>query len=201
MNKTVVIILAVLGVIIVLGVGTVLWGVGVYNGLVQKDESVKSAWSQVENQYQRRADLVPNLVETVKGFAKQEREVLQGVVEARAKATSVTVSAETFRDPQAFQRFQQAQDGLSSALSRLLAVVENYPVLKSNENFLTLQSQLESTENRIAVERRRFNEVVQTYNTSLRVFPASFIAGMTGFKEAMYFQAQEGAEQVPAVRF
>src|SRR5574341_2246886 len=135
------------------------WGVSAYNGLVTADEAVKSAWSQVENQYQRRFDLIPNLVETVKGYAKQEREVLENVTNARASVGQMKVTPEVLRDPEAFRRFQQAQDGLSSALSRLLVVAENYPNLKSNENFLTLQSQLEGTENRISVERRRFNEI------------------------------------------
>jgi LemA protein len=201
MNRTAVVGLGILGVIVVIAIAVVGWGISVYNGIVSSDEAVKSAWSQVENQYQRRFDLVPNLVETVKGFAKQEREVLENVTAARARVGQLTVTPEVLNDPQAFSRFQQAQDGLSSALSRLLAVVENYPQLRSNENFLTLQSQLEGTENRIAVERRRFNETVQSYNTRIRRFPGSLVAGFGGFREAQYFEAAAGAEQAPAVKF
>ena len=177
------------------------WGVGIYNRLVRADEGIRAAWSQVENQYQRRFDLVPNLVETVKGYAKQEREVLENVTAARASVGSLKVTPEVLRDPEAFSRFQQAQDGLSSALSRLLVVSENYPNLKSNENFLSLQSQLEGTENRIAVERKRFNETVQAYNVTIRTFPSSVIAGIGGFREAQYFKSAAGAEQAPQVKF
>ncbi|MBM4160960.1 MAG: LemA family protein [Ignavibacteria bacterium] len=201
MNRTVVIVVAVLaglGLITLLFVG---WGISLYNRIVTADEGVKSAWSQVENQYQRRFDLIPNLVETVKGFANQEREVLQTVTEARARVGQLTVTPGILNDPNAFANFQQAQDGLSSALSRLLAVAENYPTLRSNENFLTLQSQLEGTENRISVERRRFNETVQSYNTMIRRFPASFVSSMTGFAEKAYFVATAGAEQPPKVTF
>lgn len=201
MSRPLVIGLAVLGIALVVGLILVAWGVGVYNGLVSSDEAVKSAWSQVENQYQRRYDLVPNLVETVKGFAKQEREVLENVTAARSRVGQLTVTPEVLTNPQAFARFREAQDGLSSALSRLMAVVENYPQLKSNENFLTLQSQLEGTENRIAVARNRFNEQVREYNTRIRRFPGSLIAGMTGFSEAQYFEAASGAEQAPQVKF
>jgi len=190
-----------LGVVVVVVIGLFLWGTGVYNRLVSQDEQVSSAWSQVESQYQRRADLIPNLVSTVQGFAAQEKSVLLGVTEARAKVGQMTVTKEVLEDPQAFARFQAAQDGLSSALSRLLVVSENYPNLKSNENFLNLQTQLEGTENRIAVERRRFNEVVQQYNTSIRRFPASVLAGFTGFREKQYFAAKEGSENVPKVQF
>jgi len=191
----------VVGGIAVLAIGLFLWGTGVYNRLVKLDEGVAGAWSQVESQYQRRADLIPNLVETVKGFAKQEKDVLTAVTEARAKVSQITVTKEVLEDPAAFQKFQDAQDQFSSAISRLLAVSENYPILKSNENFLALQTQLEGTENRIAVERQRFNQVVQSYNTDIRVFPASLIAGFTGFKEKAYFKAKEGAEIAPAVKF
>jgi len=201
MNRTVIIVVAVLACLGLIALIFVGWGVSVYNRIVAADEGVKSAWSQVENQYQRRFDLIPNLVETVKGFAKQEREVLQTVTEARARVGQLTVTPEILNDPQAFAKFQQAQDGLSSALSRLLAVAENYPTLRSNENFLALQSQLEGTENRISVERRRFNETVQSYNTMIRRFPASFIASMTGFAEKAYFAAIAGAEQPPQVKF
>jgi LemA protein len=193
--------LAVLGIVVLLAVGLVGWGISVYNGLVTSEEAVKSAWSQVENQYQRRFDLVPNLVETVKGFAKQEREVLENVTAARASVGRLTVTPEVLRDPQAFARFQQAQDGLSQALSRLLVITENYPNLKSDQNFLSLQSQLEGTENRIAVERRRYTEVVQEYNTRLRRFPASVVAGIGGFVPMAYFEASAAAEQAPQVKF
>ena len=188
-------------VIVVLMVGIVLWGVGAYNRLVGFDEGVQSAWSQVENQYQRRAELIPNLVETVKGFAAQEKAVLLGVTEARAKVSQITVTKEVLEDPEAFAKFQAAQDQFSSAISRLLAISENYPQLKSNENFLALQNQLEGTENRIAVERRNYNLVVQTYNTTIRRFPGSMVAGFGGFREKQYFKAKEGAEAAPQVKF
>lgn len=193
--------LVVVGVILVLVLGIALWGVGVYNRLVGQDEAVQSAWSQVENQYQRRAELIPNLVETVRGFAAQEKAVLLGVTEARARVSQITVTKEVLEDPEAFAKFQAAQDQFSSAISRLLAISENYPQLKSNENFLALQNQLEGTENRIAVERRNYNISVQTYNTSIRRLPGSFIAGLAGFKEKQYFKAKEGAESTPEVKF
>jgi len=194
------------GILILIGilfVGSLLlvWGVSTYNKIITLDEQVKAGWSGVESQYQRRYDLIPNLVETVKGFAKQEREVLENVTNARARVGQLNVTPEVLNDPQAFARFQQAQDGLSSALSRLLVTVENYPTLKSNENFLQLQSQLEGTENRITVARNRFNETVQEFNTTIRRFPGSLIASFSGFTEAQYFQAQSGAEAVPQVRF
>jgi len=192
---------AVGGGIVLLAIIVIMWGVGVYNNLVGLDEGVRTAWSQVESQYQRRADLIPNLVNTVKGFAAQEREVLLGVTEARARVGQITVTPEVLENPEAFSRFQAAQDQLSSALSRLLAVAENYPNLKSNENFLALQTQLEGTENRIAVERQRYNQVVQGYNTTIRTVPTSMIAGMFGFKEKAYFTAAEGAEEAPTVQF
>lgn len=201
MNRTVVIVLSVVGASLLIGLLFVGWGISVYNKIVTADEGVKSAWSQVENQYQRRFDLIPNLIETVKGFAKQEREVLENVTAARARVGQLTVTPEVLNDPQAFEKFQQAQDGLSSALSRLLVITENYPTLRSNENFLALQSQLEGTENRISVERRRFNETVQSYNTMIRRFPASFVSSTTGFKEKAYFTATAGAEQPPKVKF
>jgi len=189
------------GAIAVVLIGLFLWGMGVYNNLVTLDEGTRSAWSQVESQYQRRADLIPNLVETVKGFANQEQDVLLGVTEARAKVSQMTVTKEVLEDPKTFAKFQAAQDQLSSALSRLLVVSENYPQLKSNENFLALQTQLEGTENRITVERQRYNVSVQSFNTTLRRFPGSLIAGFTGFKEKAYFEAKEGAENAPAVKF
>jgi LemA protein len=201
MSKGLIITLSILGGLLLVVLLTIGWGVGVYNKLVAGDEGVKSAWSQVENQYQRRYDLIPNLVETVKGFAKQEKEVLIGVTEARASVGQMKVTPEVLRDPQAFQRFQQAQDGLGAALSRLMVIVEKYPELKSNQNFLELQSQLEGTENRIAVERRRFNETVQEFNVQIRRFPASMIAGFGGFREAQYFKSTAGSEKAPQVKF
>ena len=188
-------------IVVLFGIGIVMWGTGIYNNFVQQDEGVRSAWSQVENQYQRRFDLIPNLVETVKGFAAQEQKVLIGVTEARAKVGQMTVTPEVLNNPQAFKQFQQAQDNLSGALSRLMVIVEQYPQLKSDKNFLELQAQLEGTENRIAVERMRFNEVVQAYNTSVRMFPRSMIAGMLGFQQKPYFEAQAGADQAPKVDF
>ena len=197
MSKGLIIILVIIGALILI-VG---WGTGIYNDLVSKDQGVKTAWSQVENQYQRRLDLIPNLVETVKGFAKQEKEVLNGVTEARASVGQMKVTPEMLNNPQAFQQFQQSQDGLSSALSRLMVVVEKYPELKSNQNFLELQSQLEGTENRIAVERRNFNETAKEYNTKIRQFPANMIANFGGFREAQYFQSAAGADKAPQVKF
>lgn len=173
---------------------------GSYNTAVGKDEAVKSAWSQVENQYQRRADLIPNLVNTVKGYANFEQETLQKVVEARASATQVKIDAGNLT-PENIQRFEQAQQGLSSALSRLLAVAEAYPDLKANQSFLDLQKQLEGTENRISVERKKFNETVQGYNSYIRRFPTNLIAGMFGFAPKGYFQAAPGSEKAPEVQF
>jgi len=192
---------AVLLALLVVAGGLFLWGTGVYNRLVGLDEGVKTAWSQVENTYQRRADLIPNLVKTVEGAADFERETLTEVIEARAKATSVQITPQDLTNPEALARYQQAQDSLSSALSRLMVVVERYPELKANQNFLQLQDELAGTENRIAVERKRFNEVAQEYNTARRRFPATVIAGWLGFDEAAYFEAAEGAEQAPQVEF
>jgi len=201
MSKGLIITLAIVGSLLLLVFLIIGWGIGVNNRLVTAEEGVKNAWSQVENQYQRRYDLIPNLVETVKGFAKQEKEVLIGVTEARASVGQMKVTPEVLNNPQAFQNFQKAQDGLSSALSRLMVVVEKYPELKSNENFLQLQSQLEGTENRIAVERRNFSEKVQGYNTMVRHFPESVIAGFRGFREVEYFQSVEGSDKAPKVQF
>ncbi len=187
--------------LVIVVVGFVMWGVGVYNNLVGLDEQVTQSWSQVENQYQRRADLIPNLVNTVKGVAGFERETYTAVTEARAKVNQINFNSDMLNDPQAFQQFQAAQDNLSSALSRLLLTVENYPQLKANENFLQLQSQLEGTENRISVERMKFNQVVQEYNTTIRRFPANFVAGIAGFEQKQYFQAKEGADEAPTVQF
>ncbi len=173
---------------------------GTYNGLVRGDEQVKQAWAQVENVYQRRQDLIPNLVETVKGYAAHEKSTLTLVTEARAKAAG-TLSADAITDPAKFSALQDSQNVLSSALSRLMVVVEKYPELKANENFLTLQSQLEGTENRISVERGRFNEAAQAFNTKLRQFPTNVIGGMFGFKTKEYFAAEPGAQKAPKVEF
>ena len=191
MKKSLVIVLAVLAVL-------VLWGVSVYNGLVQKQEAVSSAWSQVENNYQRRADLIPNLVATVKGYAAHESSTLEAVIQARANATSVNGGNLSGEEVAAYQ---QAQGEVSSALQRLLVVVENYPELKANENFLDLQAQLEGTENRIAEARRLFNEQAKGYNTKVRSFPANVIASMFGFDVKGYFEAEEAAKTAPKVEF
>ena len=172
-----------------------------YNSLVTMEENVNQSWAQVSNQYQRRADLIPNLVQTVKGYAAHEKETFMAVTEARAKVGQMSISPEVLNNPAAFQQFQQAQGALSSALSRLMVVVEKYPDLKANQNFLALQSQLEGTENRIAVERKRFNQAVQGYNTTIRRFPTNMLAGMYGFEKKLYFEAQPGAETVPDVKF
>jgi len=171
-----------------------------YNGLVKAEETVDAQWAQVENTYQRRADLIPNLVSTVKSYADFEQKTLTDVIEARSKATSVSVNPENI-NPQSLQQFQAAQDGLSSALSRLMVVVERYPELKANQNFLELQSQLEGTENRISVERRRFNETATTYNTNIRSFPRNLFASIFGFERKAYFEASEGSEKAPEVNF
>jgi LemA protein len=184
--KAAVVALVVIAVLVV-AVGA--WAVGIYNGLVGLEQGVNEKWAQVQNVYQRRADLIPNLVETVKGFAAQERNVLTEVTEARARATGVQLTPEALNDPKALERFQAAQGQLSGALSRLLVVVERYPELKSNQNFLSLQSQLEGTENRIAVERRRFNEAVRDYNTRLSLFPGTVVARLAGFRPKAFFEA------------
>lgn len=171
-----------------------------YNGFVTKSQAVSQSWSEVENYYQRRADLIPNLVNTVKGYATHEKETLEGVVEARAKATSVNIDANNLT-PQNLQKFQQAQSGLSQALSRLMVVVERYPNLKANQNFLELQAQLEGTENRIATARRRFNLATQDYNTYISLFPKNILANMFNFKEKAYFKAEAGAQKAPTVKF
>jgi len=175
---------------------------GTYNKMVRLEESVKASWGQVENVYQRRMDLIPNLVETVKGYASHESDTLSAVTEARSKVGGVmNISDEVLKDPAAFQRFQKAQGELSGALQRLMVVTENYPDLKANVNFLALQDQLEGTENRIAVERMRFNEEAQGYNTYIKQFPRLFIANMSGFDEISYFKASEGADTAPTVKF
>jgi len=171
-----------------------------YNTMVSKEEAVTAQWSQVENVYQRRADLIPNLVNTVKGYASHEKETLEAVTEARSKATSVNVDPSKLNQ-QSIQKFQAAQDQLSSALSRLMVVVERYPDLKANQNFLDLQAQLEGTENRIAVERRKFNQATQEYNTYIRKFPKNLVAKIFGFEKREYFKADKGAEKAPEVKF
>ncbi len=190
------------GLLIIIGISVFVTVKNYYNQFVTLEEQVNQAWSQVENVYQRRADLIPNLVEVVKGYAKHERETLQAVVEARSRlGGQVNIGPGVLNDPQAFARFQQAQDALSSVLQRLMVVVERYPELKADQRFADLQAQLEGTENRIAVERRRFNEAVQQYNTAIRKFPANIIAGIFGFQPKPYFKAQAGAEQAPRVQF
>ncbi len=171
-----------------------------YNTMVELSEGVDAQWAQVENVYQRRADLIPNLVNTVKGYASHEKETLQAVIEARSKATSVNISADNL-NAETFQKFQSAQAGLSSALSKLMVVMERYPDLKANQNFLDLQAQLEGTENRIAVERRKFNETTRKYNTYIKKFPKNLIANMFDFEKKPYFKAEEKAKEAPKVEF
>ncbi len=172
-----------------------------YNSLVEQDEKVSQAWAQVENQYQRRADLIPNLVKTVQGYADFEKSVLTEVTEMRSKVGQIKLSTDDLSDEEKFKQFSDAQDKLSGALSRLLVVAENYPQLKANENFLQLQSQLEGTENRISVERKKFNEAVQEYNTSVRKFPTLITAKIMGFKEKQYFKSAPGTDKAPDVNF
>ena len=193
--------LGVLGAIVAVGLIGALYYWSTYNGLVSRDENMKQKWAQVETDYQRRADLIPNLVSTVKGVANFEKDTLTAVVEARAKVGTVQVNSNTINDPAQFKKFEEAQGGLSSALSRLMVVVEKYPDLKATANFSELQSQLEGTENRIAVARRDFNLAVQEYNTSIRTAPTNIIASMTGFKERPYFEAVAGSEKAPEVKF
>jgi LemA protein len=192
---------AAAGILLIVGLILYSWISGVYNSMVTLDEGVNGAWSQVENQYQRRYDLIPNLVNTVKGVANFEKETYTAVTEARAKVGQINITPELMNDPAAFQKFQAAQDNLSGALSRLLVAVENYPVLKANENFLQLQAQLEGTENRISVERRNFNQRVQEYNISIRKFPGNIIANFFGFNEKAYFKSIIGSDTAPKVEF
>mgnify|MGYP001627558310 CR=1 FL=1 len=196
MKKT----LIVIGVIVLIVLIFFSFFKNTYNNMVRLGEQVDAQWAQVENVYQRRADLIPNLVNTVKGFAAQEQEVLIGVVEARAKATSVNLSADNLT-AENLKAFQDAQAGLSSALARLMVVVEKYPELKSNQNFLELQSQLEGTENRITVERMKFNDTTREYNTYIKSFPQNLLAGMFGFDNKPYFEAKEGSAEAPKVEF
>ena len=191
------IILGVVGLLIVWLISS---AIGSYNGMVTREEGVTGQWAQVENVYQRRADLIKNLVNTVKGYAAHEKETLEGVVEARAKATQTTIDPSKL-NAESIKQFAAAQDGLSSALSKLMVVVERYPDLKANQNFLELQAQLEGTENRIAVERKKFNDTAKDYNTFIRKFPKNLYAGMFGFDKKDYFESQEGSDKAPEVKF
>lgn len=187
----------IVGVILLIGI---LWGKSSYNSMVGKEEGVSSQWAQVQNAYQRRADLVPNLVATVKGYASHEQETFQAVVEARAKATQMNVNADQLTEEN-IKKYQEAQGQLGSALGRLLMVQENYPDLKANTNFLALQDELTGTENRIATERNKFNEKVKDYNTSIRMFPRNILAGLSGFEKKGYFEADAAAQSAPKVEF
>ncbi len=193
MKRSTVIIFAAIAAVVLLGITA-------YNKLVSAEEEVNSQWANVENQYQRRGDLIPNLVATVKGYATHESETLEGVVAARAKATQVTVDADKLT-PEKLQEYQAAQGELTSALGKLLMITENYPDLKANQNFLELQAQLEGTENRISVERNKFNELAEKFDVSIRSFPNSIIAGIFGFEKKPYFKAEKGSEKAPAVQF
>lgn len=193
MKKSVIAIIVVLVLI-------ALWGVSVYNGMVGLDEGVNTAWANVETQYQRRADLIPNLVNTVKGYAEHEQSTFEAVVNARSKATSITVDP-TNLTPEKLQEYQAAQGEITSALGRLIAISENYPDLKASEQFKELQAQLEGTENRISVARKNFNDEARTYNTTIRTFPKNIFAGIMGFTQRAYFQSQEGADVAPTVQF
>ncbi len=202
MSKGIKTLLIVLAVVAVIGFGLYSFFGGNYNRMVSLDEGVKSQWGQVENVYQRRMDLIPNLVATVKGYATHESEVFTQIAEARSKAGGVmNISDEVLKDPAAFDRFQKAQGELSGALQRLLMVTENYPDLKANANFMALQDQLEGTENRISVERGRFNDVVKAYNIFIKQFPRSIVANISGFTAKAYFSAAEGADTAPTVSF
>lgn len=188
------VVVAVVAVVVI----TVIACIGIRNGLIDRDEKVREQWSQIETQLQRRADLIPNLVNTVKGYASHEQNTLSEVVEARAQATQTRIDV---NDAAAMARFAQAQGELSSALSRLMAISESYPDLKASQNFRDLQTQLEGTENRIAVERRKYNEAAQSFNTYIKMFPRNLLAGMFGFAPLNYFEAQQGAEKAPEVQF
>ena len=195
-KKGTVTIIAIIAIVVIV----ILWGIRVNNRMITMEEGVNKAWSNVENVYQRRADLIPNLVNTVKGYAEHETSTFEAVVSARAKATSITVNPENMTADQ-LKEFQKAQNEVGGALGRLIAVSEAYPELKANENFKELQAQLEGTENRISVERRNFNEAANQYNTYIRKFPQSIIAGMRDFEKKPYFEAEEGANQAPKVEF
>ncbi|WP_300814661.1 LemA family protein [uncultured Bacteroides sp.] len=193
MKKGTIIIVAIVAIIAI-------WAVSGYNSLVNMDENVSNQWANVETQYQRRADLIPNLVNTVKGYAAHEKETLEGVIAARSQATQIKVDP-TDLTPEKLAEYQKAQGQLATALGRLLAITENYPDLKANQNFLELQAQLEGTENRINVARKNFNDAAKAYNTAIRRFPKNMLAGMFGFDKRAYFEAAEGAEQAPQVQF
>ncbi|PKP38260.1 MAG: LemA family protein [Bacteroidetes bacterium HGW-Bacteroidetes-14] len=196
LSKGLITLLVVLAVVFFIFI----WAKNAFNSMVSQEEQVTSAWSQVENVYQRRADLIPNLVATVKGYAAHEQETLEGVINARAKATQTTIDPANMTE-ESLKQFQAAQGELGSALQRLMVVVERYPDLKANQNFLELQAQLEGSENRITVERQKFNDAAKSFNTSIRQFPRNILAGMFGFERKAYFEAQEGAEQAPKVEF
>ncbi|HEY2931202.1 MAG TPA: LemA family protein [Acidobacteriota bacterium] len=200
MRKGLVVLIATAAVLLLVGLSIFGWYFGVKNSLVALDENLNSAWSQVQNVYQRRADLIPNLVRTVKGYAAHEQDTLVQVTEARSKVNNINLG-NAVNDPSKMQQFEKAQGELSSALSRLMVVVEKYPDLKANENFRDLQVQLEGTENRIAVERKRYNDAAREFNTRIRQFPSSIVARMAGFQPKAYFQAQPGAERAPEVDF
>lgn len=193
MKKSLIIIIAIVAILLI-------WGISAYNGLVSMEENVSTQWAQVETQYQRRSDLIPNLVNTVKGYATHEKETLEGVIAARSQATQITVNPNELT-PEAIAKYQQAQGAVTSALGRLLAISESYPDLKANQNFLELQAQLEGTENRINVARNNFNEAAREYNTAIRRFPKNIIAGIGGFDKRPYFEAEAGAEKAPSVQF
>ncbi len=193
MKKSVIIIIAVIAILVI-------WGVSAYNGLISMEENVNGQWANVETQYQRRADLIPNLVNTVKGYATHEKETLEGVVAARSKATQITINPNDLT-PEKLAEYQKAQGAVTSALGRLLAVSERYPDLKANQNFLELQAQLEGTENRINVARKNFNDAAQAYNTAIRRFPKNIFAGLFGFDKKAYFEAEEGSQKAPKVEF
>ncbi|WP_297949095.1 LemA family protein [uncultured Porphyromonas sp.] len=195
-NKTPFVLIGIVAFVILIGG----WLMSSYNGMVNEDENVNLQWSEVENQYQRRLDLIPNLVNVVKGYASHEKETLEGVIEARAKATQTTIDPSNMTEEQ-LASFQKAQDGLSGALNRLMVVVEKYPDLKANENFLQLQAQLEGTENRITVARKGYNDAATIYNKKVRRFPNNMLAGIFGFSVRPQFKAQEGAESAPTVQF
>lgn len=201
MRKAIIALLVIIGIIVLLAFTVGGWAVKVRNSLVTSEENVNQSWAQVQNVYQRRYDLVPNLVETVKAYASHERETFEAVTEARSKVGQIQLSGDVLDNPEKFKQYQQAQSELGGVLSRLIAVAENYPQLKANENFLQLQSQLEGTENRIAVERRRFNESAQAYNTLLRRFPENIVAQFFGFNTRPYFEAQVDAQTAPKVKF
>lgn len=196
LSKGLITLLVVLAVVFFIFI----WAKNAFNSMVSQEEQVTSAWSQVENVYQRRADLIPNLVATVKGYAAHEQETLEGVINARAKATQTTIDPTNMTEA-SLKQFQAAQGELGSALQRLMVVVERYPDLKANQNFLELQAQLEGSENRITVERQKFNDAAKNFNTSIRQFPRNILASMFGFERKAYFEAQEGAEQAPKVEF